>query len=248
MSIKRAVYLAGPSAVGKSAILDKIIKKFPEIDVSFVTYSALYGSYLNHDRASEMLLKRSGLSVFEHSIACPMLYEDIHKNCKHVLLTYSISKNLNSVTDLKYRSMVFDFTMHYHTYYRKLTKRFNDSTPEVMENLKNTFIIMDLTKNYYERYYNRLEKNYNGIDTPRDVYLFEQIIAFFALGNFLVNTFEDYDNIYMIVDADVYNFQLFHARDFDILSNIPSRTHFIYEKFNGSFVKNMANKIVEASR
>lgn len=241
----RSLYLAGPSAVGKSTILDKIIKMYPNVDVSLVTYASLYKCYVNHDKASKELLRRTSSDLFEHSIACPVLYENIHVDCKHLIFMYKNMKSLKTIDDLHYKSMSFDFFSKYHAYYQKLVERFADAPIEIMEKLRSTFVIIDITKHFYDRYYTRMQKDYNGIDMTHDVYLYVQIIAYFALGNFLVNLFPDYNNIYVIIDKNCDNLRLFNGRDFDILDQIPTKVNFVKGPLNDSFVRNMSTKLVD---
>lgn len=242
---QRPVYLAGPSAVGKTTILDKISKTHSNVNVSLVTYASLYQYRLNHEKAAEDLLQRTDGDVFEHSIACPTLYENIHVDCKRFLFQYKNIKSLKTINDAHYKSVSFDLAMNYHTYYRKLVERFAGASDEVMEKLQNTIILLDFTNNFYNRYYARLIKDYNGIDGSHDIYLYMQVIAYFALGNFLVNTFKNYDNIYIIIDKSFDNLCLFNGRDFDIFVNIPERVNFVNGKLNDSFVREMSKTVVE---
>lgn len=231
--------------MGKSTILDKITKLYPNVDVSLVTYASLYKCYANHEQASNGLLRRTSSDIFEHSIACPILYESVHVDCKHLMFTYKNMRNLKTIDDSYYKSVSFDLFSKYQAYYRKLVEHFADASTETMKKLRSTVIVIDITKHFYDRYYARMNKDYNGIDMAQDVYLYVQIIAYFALGNFLVDLFTDYNNIYVIIDKNCDNLRLFNGRDFDILNYIPTNVNFVKGPWNDSFVRDMSKKLVD---
>lgn len=152
--ITTSVFICGPSAVGKSTILAKIAKKYSDANVCAIGFDKLF-KYYNNDakRAAHHIVNyRTEPMIYEHSKECTQLYEVIHKFMPTPITEESLRSCYNRCLDM-------------------LTTR----------SLKDYIVILDLTTHYFDRYYNRLINNYNGIDYNNDSYLYYQMVAYLAM-------------------------------------------------------------------
>lgn len=150
----KAVYIGGPSAVGKSTTMKNVKARYSWARVASVNFQnllSLYGG--DAARAAHHLVYcRNNPMIYEHTDECTALYRIVHKYMRQ---TESTKEDVHSC----YRECV-----------NALTK------PSI-----NTMIIMlDTTNAFVQRYEYRLVSDYNGIDYNDIRYLYFQVAAYLA--------------------------------------------------------------------
>ncbi|ABO45407.1 putative guanylate kinase [Gryllus bimaculatus nudivirus] len=152
MSSYYRVFVGGPSAVGKTTLLNYIYERYEDARVSDMSFETLQdGKKTAKEIAEELATKRNEDLIYEHSPLCMKLYQ----------LIFKYKKNLRK----KSNDTIVDFW----------NECLNVSTTPIYDNI---FIIIDTTEFLKKRFYNR---SYNNIDWLDDMYLYLQTIAYVSL-------------------------------------------------------------------
>lgn len=145
------VFVGGPSAVGKTTLLDYISRYYENALVSSMSFETLNNKYMGKKTAKEIAdileNERNCDMIYEHSPLCMQLYKLIFKYKK--LETFKITTFWEECLNL-FSSLVYD----------------------------DIFIIIDTTKFLCKRFYNR---PYNKIDWMDNMYLYLQTVCYVSL-------------------------------------------------------------------
>lgn len=159
----RTVFVGAPSCTGKSTILNYIKSHYECSDVSNISYDALWSRTHDDSIISDIMAnQRNDSKIYEHTYECSALYRIIHEYMKNQHLLNLFRNADRATVDLFYNRCV--------------------STLRCADNISNIvrFVLLDVTPAYKQRYYERLNNTYNGIDYRDDAYLYLQILAFLA--------------------------------------------------------------------
>jgi len=150
------VTLGGPSAVGKTTLLNAIDKNCPFADVSRISFEEIYHAYdQNHEEAARYLLtKRVDAKIYEHTNECVLIYPVVHRYMNSTKNIHNLRKCYEEC--LKLLTEVSDTRM---------------------------LILLDFTEAFHARYFKRLTDSYNDIDYNDDWYLYLQLAAFLSIVN-----------------------------------------------------------------
>lgn len=150
----KAVYIGGPSAVGKSTAMNKIKSTYRWARVANVNFRNLFTLYGGDTARAvhHLLYCRNEPMIYEHTDECTALYRVVHRHMRGAELTKEIVQSC-------YRDCVNALT--------------NPSSSTLI-------VMLDTTKSYLQRYEHRLATDYNGIDYRDTRYLYLQVAAYLA--------------------------------------------------------------------
>lgn len=153
----KAVYIGGPSAVGKSTTMKNIKARYSWARVANVNFQNLFSLYGGDAaRAVHHLLHyRSAPMIYEHTDECTSLYRIVHR--------YMCQRDAGTLTK-----------EDVHSCYRECVNALTKQSASTM------IIMLDTTKSFVQRYEHRLAADYNGIDYKDLRYLYFQVAAYLA--------------------------------------------------------------------
>lgn len=151
----KAVYIGGPSAVGKSTTMKRIKASFPWARVANVNFRDLYALYGGDaaEAAHHLVSRRNAPMIYEHTNECTTLYRIVHEYMRR-------AKD--------------SFKEDVHSCYRECADALNKPSADTM------IVMLDTTKSFVQRYERRLATDYNGIDYRDPRYLYFQVAAYLA--------------------------------------------------------------------
>lgn len=150
----KAVYIGGPSAVGKTTTMKKIKSRYRWARVANVNFQNLYSLY-GGDAARvvhHLLYCRNEMMIYEHTDECTALYRVVHRYMRPSELTKEVV----------------------HSCYRDCVNALTKPSASTI------FVMLDTTKSFLQRYEHRLTTDYNGIDYNDLKYLYLQVAAYLA--------------------------------------------------------------------
>lgn len=171
-TVLKPVFVGAPSATGKTSILKKIKRIYPQSRVSNISYETVWRLYEdNVQTAQHLLTRRSESMIYEHTHECLALYTIIHKYMTIFKEKEESFQDSTHIDDEKRERCVREL----------LKKCYHECSDLLIETSNQVMVIMlDLSRSFKDRYFERLSNSYNGIDYSDELYLYFQIVAYTA--------------------------------------------------------------------